>query len=183
MMNTLEETEETGDPYILLHAIMGLSCTETMQLAVRLNDDMLCALVNSGSTHSFISVSAASCLHLDSQPLFGLHVSIANGDWVACAGVYRATRIFIDQEEFILDLFMIPLEGYDLVLGVHWLHTPGPILWDFDRARMSCWRDDHRIVWQGVTRRRQQTVAYSLAAQDLMALLLQEFDDIFATPT
>jgi hypothetical protein len=30
---------------------------------------------------------------------------------------------------------------------VHWLRTLGPILWDFDRARLSCWRDDHQVVW------------------------------------
>jgi hypothetical protein len=44
-------------------------------------------------------------------------------------------------------LFVIPLEGYDMVLGVQWLRTLKPILWDFAHARMSCWRDDHRIVW------------------------------------
>jgi hypothetical protein len=95
-MNDEPALEETGDPYISLHMITGLSCTETMQLAVRLNDNMLCALVDSGSTHSFIWVFAASRLHLSSQPLPGLHVSVANGDRVACAGVCRTVCIFID---------------------------------------------------------------------------------------
>jgi hypothetical protein len=30
----------------------------------------------------------------------------------------RLRGIFIDAEEFVVDLFVIPLEGFDMVLGV-----------------------------------------------------------------
>jgi hypothetical protein len=102
-------------------------------------------LVDSGSTHSVISTEAACRLHL--EPLFcpGLHVTIANGDRVASASVCPNIKFFIDSEEFVLDLFIIPLADYEMVLGVQWLLTLGPILWDFTRARMSYWRDDHRV--------------------------------------
>jgi hypothetical protein len=46
----------------------------------------------------------------------------------------------------ILYLFVIPLEGYNILLDVDWLHTLGPLLWDFNRARLSCWRDDNQVV-------------------------------------
>jgi hypothetical protein len=62
---------------------------------------------------------------------------VANGDHVATAGVCRKTRIFIDSEKFFIDLFVIPLDGYDMVLGVHWHRTLGPILWDFAHDHMS----------------------------------------------
>jgi hypothetical protein len=106
------------DPRVSLHAITGLSSTETMQLEVRLNDHTISALVDSGSTHSFISVTAACRLHLDPVHKPGLHVGVANGDQVACTGICCAVHIFIDSEEFVIDLFVIPLEGYDMVLGV-----------------------------------------------------------------
>jgi hypothetical protein len=38
-------------------------------------------------------------------------------------------------------------------LGVQWLRTLGPILWDFEQCHMSCWRDDHLVRWQGTTTR------------------------------
>jgi hypothetical protein len=88
-----------------------------------------------------------------------------------------------NDEEFVVDLFVIPLEGFNMVLGVQWLRTLGPILWDFNRARMSCWRDDHRVVSQGTTSRRVTVTVHALLASDLMFLLLQEFEDVFATPT
>jgi hypothetical protein len=145
--NPLEETEEVDEPRVSLHAITGLAAAETMQLIVRIDDQTLGALVDSGSTHSFISAAAACRLHL--EPLLGpgLHVTVANGDRVASAEICRDVHIFIDDEEFITDLFVILLGGYDMVLGVQWLRTLGPILWDFEQCHMSCWRDDHLVRW------------------------------------
>jgi hypothetical protein len=127
-----------ADPSISQNAITALASTDTMQLAVCLAGHTLGALIDSWSTHSIISVSVAAHLHLDPLHQPGLHVKVANGDRVASAGVCRATHIYIDEEEFVVDLFVIPLEGFDMVLGVQWVRTLGPILWDFDHARMSC---------------------------------------------
>jgi hypothetical protein len=114
------EAAEIGeDPLISLNAITGLTAADTMQLDIRVADEPLRALIDSGSTHSFISVAAASRLHLDILPRPDLGVKVANGDRVVTAGVCHATHVFIDTEEFIIDLFVIPLDGYNVVLGMH----------------------------------------------------------------
>jgi hypothetical protein len=64
--------EEEADPLISLHAITGVSPVETMQLHVRIGDSLLGALVDSGSMHSFISISVACWLHLQPLPRPGL---------------------------------------------------------------------------------------------------------------
>jgi hypothetical protein len=91
-------------------------------------------------------------------------------------------EVFINNEEFVLDFFVIPLVGYEMVLGVHWLRTLGPILWDFGRAQMSYWRDDHRVVWQGVPTRRTTPTVQAAVTKDLMEALLDEFADVFSIP-
>jgi hypothetical protein len=63
---------------------------------------------------------------------------VTNVDQVASDGVYRATCVFIGSKEFILNLFVIPLDDFDMVLGVQWLRSLGSILWDFDCCHMSC---------------------------------------------
>jgi hypothetical protein len=78
---------------------------------------------------------------------------------------------------------VIPLDSLGMVLDVQCLRSLGPILWDFDRCRMSCWRIDHKVVWQGVPQRRTTVASRTLAATDLMQLLLWEFDVVFATLT
>jgi hypothetical protein len=57
-------------------------------------------------------------LHLEHEERPSLRVTVANGDRVVSAGICRAIHIFIDSEEFIINLFVISLEGYDMVLGV-----------------------------------------------------------------
>jgi hypothetical protein len=170
------------DPNISLNAVTSLASTDTMQLAVRLTDHTVGTLIDSGSTHSFISVLVAARLDLDPLHQFGLHVKVANSDCVACASVCRATHIYIDEEEFVVVLFVIPLEGFDMVLGVQWLRTLEPILWDFNCTSMSCWRDGHRVVWHGMASCGVFDAVHALLASDLMFLLHQEFKDVFATP-
>jgi hypothetical protein len=106
---------------------------------------------------------------------------VANGDRVASTGICRVVHIFIDQEEFIIDLFVIPLEGYDMVLGVHWMRSLGPIWWDFGRTRLYCWCDDNHVVWQGVATPLDSARMHSLDVNNLMLVLLQEFEDVSAT--
>jgi len=47
--------------------------------------------------------------------------------------------IRIGAEYFTVDCYTIPLSCYDMVLGVSYLRTLGPILWDFDDLCMAFW--------------------------------------------
>jgi hypothetical protein len=82
-----------------------------------------------------------------------------------------------------LDFFIILLAGYEMVLGVHWLRTLGQILWDFGRAQMSCWRDDHRAVWHNVSARRSVPSANATVSTDLLEALLDEYTNVFSILT
>jgi hypothetical protein len=67
-----------ADPSISLNAIPALAATNMMQLVVRLAGHTVGALIDSGSTHSFISASVAARLHLDPLHQPSLHVKVAN---------------------------------------------------------------------------------------------------------
>jgi hypothetical protein len=34
-----------------------------------------------------------------------------------------------------------------MVLGIQWLESLGPLLWDFERHTMAFIHDGHRIMW------------------------------------
>jgi hypothetical protein len=76
-----------------------------MRLHVHLLDTVMVALVDSGSTHSFISLETASRLHLQPDYRPGIQVMVANGDRVPSTGICRGIHIFINNEEFVLDFF------------------------------------------------------------------------------
>jgi hypothetical protein len=179
-MDTLEDDVA---PQFSLNAITGILAAKTMKLLVRLCNTTVTALIDSGSTHSFISIEAVSHLHL--EPLFqpGLQVTVANGDQVASTGDCWNVKFCIDLEEFVLDFFVIPLAGYEMVHRVQWLHTLDPILWDFAHARMSCWYNDHHVEWHGVLMHGGSAAICMMAPTYLMVTLLHEFDDVFTAPT
>ena len=48
---------------------------------------------------------------------------------------------------FIVDFFILRLEGYDVVLGTQCLRTLGPIQWDFERLMMAfTWGGKERVT-------------------------------------
>jgi hypothetical protein len=73
---------------------------------------------------------------LEVTPQDGLTVKVANGEWVTSGGVCRAAAMTVGSEQFHVNFYALPLDGFDIVLGVQWLRTLGPILWDFDDLKM-----------------------------------------------
>ncbi|CAO2161375.1 unnamed protein product [Urochloa humidicola] len=180
-----EEDDEEGaakeEPLISLHAIAGVRTSETMQVTMALGGTTLRALLDSGSTHNFVSEEAAVRTDLRYQHRRALQVTVANGERVPCAGVFRNATFTIGGEVFSSDFFVLPLAGYDVVLGTQWLATLGPILWDFGQLTMSFWRTDHRVEWRGVAGAASPHL-HSSEGRNLLDELLTAFDDVFSEP-
>jgi hypothetical protein len=103
---------------------------DTMQVAVMLGATPLVALLDSGSTHNFISEAAARRSGLPQQQRLRLSTMVANGKRITCVGVIRNAPLTVSGDAFPADLFVMPLAGYDVVLGTRWLGALGPIVWD-----------------------------------------------------
>ena len=50
---------------------------------------------------------------------------------------------------FSLDVMLVPLGSCEIVLGVQWLASVGPILWDFEKLRMEFKYKGQRVVLRG----------------------------------
>jgi hypothetical protein len=114
-------------------------------------------------------------------PQDGLTVKVANGERVTSGGVCRAATMIVGSEQFHANFYALPLDGFDVVLGVQWLRTLGPILWDFDDLKMAFWCDGRTVRWTGVDNPAPCCNSLS-TARDLMEALLDSFADIFTTP-
>lgn len=147
----MEETEAPDDaPLISLHAIAGIRTSETMKVLITMGGATLHALLDSGSTHNFIAEDSVAATGLLPQRRDSLSVTVANGDRVPCVGMFRSATFAIEQEHFTADFYVLPLAGYDIVLGTQWLATLGPILWDFGQLSMSFWRGTQPVCWRGI---------------------------------
>lgn len=62
---------------------------------------------------------------------------MANGDKVSSTRCMQGLLSDVLGELFVNDCHAITLDGFDLILGMQWLHTLGHIQWDFEHSIMS----------------------------------------------
>jgi hypothetical protein len=115
-------------PCFSLQAVARVPMAGTMQIVVALGVASLVALLDSGSTDNFISeeVARRSGLPLRQRPRLTALVAERG----SCVGIIRGTPLLIDGDAFPTDLYVMPLAGYNVVLGTLWLGELGPIVWD-----------------------------------------------------
>lgn len=114
-----------------INAISGLVTYQTMRVSGLYNKKLLHILIDSGSTHNFLDLELAKKFGCKLEAIHPLSVAVANGTKMQAQYVCRGFTWQLQQVSFTFDVMILPLGCCDLVLGVQWLATLGPILWDF----------------------------------------------------
>jgi hypothetical protein len=68
-----------------------------------------------------------------------------------CGGCCENVCVQIGQYHMKSHMFAIDMGGCDIVLGVEWLRTPGPILMDFKELTMQFNQEGQQYKFQGIT--------------------------------
>jgi hypothetical protein len=119
-----------------LHALQELleifQCTEVTDEAEGvIQSQPVRILVDSGSTHAFISVAVASQLQGASSLPTPVKVQVADGNILNCSTQFQQTLWSVGHYQFHSDLKILPLSTYDMILGLDWLdqHSPMKVHW------------------------------------------------------
>lgn len=85
-----------------------------------------------------------------------------------------------DDQQFAVNLYVVPLAGFQLILGVKWLRTLGAILWDFNALTMSFSYHNKNITWQG-ERVQHSTLFHAIQSQVSINIALEHIFTDFLT--
>ena len=97
------------------------------------------ALVDPGTTHSFISVPFTKRHQIESQPIdVRMVVSVPNGDTMISERIVSGSRLVIQNKDFPTDLIVLGIHDFDIVLGMEWLSK--------HRATLDCYKKEVRLV-------------------------------------
>jgi hypothetical protein len=120
-----------------------------MHIQVKMKDRVLTALLDTGSTHNFVHLNTALSLQLEVSSSRG-RVVVANGDKIDCHGLANSLRLCVGLDIFTMDAYAIPLYSFDIILGVQFPRTLGPIFWDLANMSMALWKNGYQVLWKGL---------------------------------
>ncbi|XP_034707028.1 uncharacterized protein LOC117930485 [Vitis riparia] len=200
--------EGSPGPEITLHALMGWTVPKTMRIATRIGAHDVVVLIDSGSTHNFISECMANLLRLPVVLTKSFKVRVANGENLRCQGRFEEVQINLQGTIFSLTLYSLPLTGLDIVLGIQWLELLGSVVCDWRELTMEFMWENQTKKLVGIDGQHIQAasieeltkeirpshaqfalclqVAHTEPQQNIhssMREILQEFSDLFIEPS
>lgn len=107
--------------------VSGVTSPRTMCLHGVIQKLPVLVLVDSGSSHTFISAQIASQLQGVALLPEPMTVRVANGHTLHCTSHIPAAIWFLDSVQFQSDLKVMPLSSYDMILGLDWLEKCSPM--------------------------------------------------------
>ncbi|KAL4272412.1 hypothetical protein GQ457_13G022950 [Hibiscus cannabinus] len=131
-----------------MNALTGNVGFNTLRISSSIKGKALSILVDSGSTHSFITPCWAKegteVVH--TQPLA---ITVANGKKLYSSSKSNQLRWKMQGQEFMHDFRVLQLGGSDMVLGVDWLSRYSPIVMDFKKMTLSFEKEGQNITLDG----------------------------------
>jgi hypothetical protein len=200
-----QEEQTAEEPLISLHAIAGVRTEDMMQVCVHVGKQEFTALIDTGSTHNLFSTRAAQAAELQFEANTGTRVTVANGDQVPCSGLARDVEIKVGKDIFTINAYSIPLDCFDMVLGVAFLKPLPTVLMDFEDLVMAFNYNGRRVLGKVLgfhrcdipslaTIRQEGNIVPSQGAtvssqtsirqqeETVLHQLLQSFQDVFEEP-
>lgn len=196
-----------------LHALEGTNTaatTFTIQLCI--GNVAATALIDSGSTTTFISPKLVSRLGLDIINNDPIPVKVANGSILYTGARCMNVPYTIQQQHFQSNFRLLQLTGYDIILGCDWIFHHSPLTLNLQTRELTIFKDGckqmtlqdisvpssnfivsavhmdklltHDVIGAVLYNQSLECSAVLVTSPPpVISSLLQQFNDVFAEPT
>ncbi|KAL4281132.1 hypothetical protein GQ457_03G012130 [Hibiscus cannabinus] len=145
----LEDAElDEGALEISIHALNGIVGATTLRLPGLIQGRPLSILIDSGSTHSFVTPKWAK-EGVEVVPTQPLAITVANGEKLFRTAKSNHVTCKMQGYEFQHDFRVLNLGGSDMVLGVDWLRDYSPIEMNFQTMTLKFFKGDQEVLIHG----------------------------------
>ncbi|KAF7138246.1 hypothetical protein RHSIM_Rhsim07G0137500 [Rhododendron simsii] len=108
-----------------------------MRIQGNVEKKLIVILIDSESTHNFLSLEVVKRLGVHVTNTDPLPVSVVDGTKMVSTTVCKGFHWEMQWTRFQADKRVLHLKGCDMVLGIQWLATLGPVKWDFKNLNMD----------------------------------------------
>ncbi|XP_058757747.1 uncharacterized protein LOC131631003 [Vicia villosa] len=142
---------ESNETYFQLspQAAIGQFFPKTLKFNGFINGLTVTVLIDTGSTHNILQPRIAQHLKLSTTPIPNFSVMVGNGSKLHCSGLCPQVPITLQNNLFTIPFHLLPIEGADVVLGMEWLRTLGPLVADFSIPKISFSHNNNDITITG----------------------------------
>ncbi|XP_060969922.1 uncharacterized protein LOC133037114 [Cannabis sativa] len=143
-MGADEEEHEIDSPEeeVSLNSLSNSLNPRIFRITAKHGNESLEVLVDTSSNNNFIQESLATQLNLPWEETKRFKVYMGNGNFLLCYKLCKEVELWLQGHRFIVDLYVLPICGLDVVLGMQWLQTLRPCIHDHKALTME-------FTWQG----------------------------------
>ncbi|KAJ4813235.1 polyprotein [Rhynchospora pubera] len=137
-----DDTPPLTDDTMEEHAVITM-CTpsnltnhKTLKYKGFIGTTPICALIDSGSTDSFVNPNVVHQLSLPTSCTNPLSVKIADGSMLSTNQLCKNLKFQLQGTDFEGDLRVLEIQGYDVILGMDWLSQFGLMTVDWGQGTL-----------------------------------------------
>ncbi|XP_039040644.1 uncharacterized protein LOC120178969 [Hibiscus syriacus] len=185
------QQQEDENLEISMNAITGCIGHNTLRIHGTIQGRPLNILIDSGSTHSFLTPKWAYTGIQINTP-YPLAITVANGQQLFSSARCNKVEWKMQGHTFLHDFRLLKLGGSDMILGVDWMRLFSPILMDFNNMTLSF---DHHGEKICIQRQQPSTELQQISGATLLKMsawdsdilghvhVLEQYSIIFTEPT
>lgn len=169
-----ESADSQEDDLCLLSAAAttGTEASKAFRMLGKANGKALLMLVDSGSSHSFINSEIAKEWPSVQPMVRPIRVKVADGGVTLCNTEVPICDYEIQGHKFRSTLKLFPLGSYDIILGMDWLESRGPMSVNWGSKYMVFKHHEKFVQFRGVSASAHDCP--SISAVQLQLLQVQE---------
>ncbi|KAK1431931.1 hypothetical protein QVD17_08737 [Tagetes erecta] len=159
----------TGGRVFALTATDAANTPGTVSGTLQLGDRDVCALFDTGATHSIVSHTFTRNIKIIPSPLdHTLSISTPMGNSVTITHIYKDCPIRIDSIVRNADLLPMPMCDFDIILGMDWLTRHHVSIDCHSRRVIFGGLRNPEIIYQGIQPHKTLKIISALKAQKLL---------------
>jgi hypothetical protein len=146
----LEEQLNAEFHHLSLNAVTGTDEGDALKLKSMVHNKVMLILVDSGSSHSFVSSSFIQKCGISTSSMKPSQVKVANGEILISDKVVKDMEWWIQGHTFHTDMKVLDLGPFDAILGYDWLKSHNPMACHWENRTLSIDHQGRQVFLQGV---------------------------------
>ena len=146
----LEDSLTTEFCQLSLNALAGTEEGAAMKLRSLVHNKVMLTLVDSGSTHSFVSSQFLQHVGITPLPTIPTSVKLANGQVLVSDQWVPQMEWWCDGFTLLSDMKVLDIGAFDAILGFDWLQAHSPMVCDWEARTMEFTHKNVSVKLKGV---------------------------------